>query len=206
MSMPGIKSKPVYTGLTPDPGACQHVLAGEGPGAEALLRVRRELAEGNDGMAPAASSVALFYTAGAGPDRGDELASAGHGSPRFFPDTDGLCQALNEYLADAGMGARLYVAGSEAFLWQVAASTRDGVGMSEAAIQMERCGPPARPVCCIHCKTTDPAVSTTVYQCPGCGLNLFVRDHFSRRLGVYQGVCVDAEAPGDVPEPEELDS
>ncbi|PAU80540.1 hypothetical protein CK501_08870 [Halovibrio salipaludis] len=159
-------------------------------------------------MAPEASAVALFYTAGAGPDQGEELAEGGRDFPQpwRFPDTEGLCSALGDYLADSGMGVRLYVAGSEAFLWRVVATARDGVGISEAAIQMERCGPPARPVCCIHCKTTDPAVSTTVYQCPGCGLNLFVRDHFSRRLGVYQGVCVDAEAPGDVPEPEELDS
>ena len=33
---------------------------------------------------------------------------------------------------------------------------------------------------------------------------LFVRDHFSRRLGAFQGVCIDAETPGDVPEPVEI--
>lgn len=206
MTVPGIKSKPVYTGLAPDPAAHEHVLVGEGPGVEALLRLRRELAEGNEGLAPQVRSVAVFYTAGDGPDRGDELLGADHDASRRFPDTEGLCRALDDHLAGAGMGARLYIAGSEAFLWRITAHVRDGLGMSEAAIQMERCGPPARPVCCVHCKTTHPAVSTTIYQCPGCGLNLFVRDHFSRRLGVYQGVCVDAEAPGDVPEPEELDS
>jgi dimethylamine monooxygenase subunit C len=35
-------------------------------------------------------------------------------------------------------------------------------------------------------------------------LNLFVRDHYSRRLGAFQGVCVDAEVPGDVPAVEDL--
>jgi hypothetical protein len=27
-----------------------------------------------------------------------------------------------------------------------------------------------------------------------------VRDHYSRRLAAYQGVCIDAEDPGNVPE------
>ena len=42
------------------------------------------------------------------------------------------------------------------------------------------------------------------YTCPGCGRALFVRDHFSRRLGAFQGVCIDAETPGEVPEPVEI--
>jgi hypothetical protein len=29
---------------------------------------------------------------------------------------------------------------------------------------------------------------------------LFVRDHYSRRLAAYQGVCIDAEDPGNIPE------
>jgi hypothetical protein len=30
-------------------------------------------------------------------------------------------------------------------------------------------------------------------------LNLFVRDHYSRRLAAFQGVCIDAEDPGNEP-------
>jgi hypothetical protein len=33
---------------------------------------------------------------------------------------------------------------------------------------------------------------------------LFVRDHFSRRLGAYMGLMVDAESPGELPEIEEI--
>ena len=47
-------------------------------------------------------------------------------------------------------------------------------------------------------------VTVDPYICPGCGHALFVRDHFSRRLGAFQGVCIDAETPGDVPEPVEI--
>jgi hypothetical protein len=28
---------------------------------------------------------------------------------------------------------------------------------------------------------------------------LLVRDHYSRRLGAFMGVCIDAEAPGEIP-------
>ena len=38
--------------------------------------------------------------------------------------------------------------------------------------------------------------------CSGCGLSLLVRDHFSRRIGAFQGVCIDAEVPGTAPPPE----
>jgi hypothetical protein len=29
---------------------------------------------------------------------------------------------------------------------------------------------------------------------------LLVRDHYSRRIGAFQGVCIDAEVPGELPE------
>jgi len=35
---------------------------------------------------------------------------------------------------------------------------------------------------------------------------LEVRDHFSRRLGAYMGVRIDAEVPGEVPREEVFDS
>jgi dimethylamine monooxygenase subunit C len=31
-----------------------------------------------------------------------------------------------------------------------------------------------------------------------------VRDHYSRRLAAFQGVCIDAEEPGSAPPPEEM--
>ena len=54
---------------------------------------------------------------------------------------------------------------------------------------------------CPSCGTVLPPAARF---CPGCGRSLFVRDHFSRRLGAFQGVCVDAETPGDVPEAVEI--
>jgi len=42
------------------------------------------------------------------------------------------------------------------------------------------------------------------FVCSHCGLNLFVRDHYSRRLAAFQGVCIDAEDPGNIPDSVEL--
>jgi predicted RNA-binding Zn-ribbon protein involved in translation (DUF1610 family) len=47
-------------------------------------------------------------------------------------------------------------------------------------------------------------VTATPFTCSHCGLSLFVRDHYSRRLGAFQGVCVDAEEPGVLPPVEEI--
>jgi dimethylamine monooxygenase subunit C len=57
---------------------------------------------------------------------------------------------------------------------------------------------------CVHCKGFTENVTATPFVCAHCGLNLFVRDHYSRRLGAFQGVCVDAEEPGVLPPVEDL--
>ena len=57
----------------------------------------------------------------------------------------------------------------------------------------------ARRMQCVHCKGITEDVAIDPFVCAHCGLNLFVRDHYSRRLGAYQGVCIDAEDPGNVP-------
>ena len=77
-------------------------------------------------------------------------------------------------------------------------------GIPHEAIQTEHRGSVARRMQCVHCKGITEDVITDPFQCSHCGLNLFVRDHYSRRLAAYQGVCIDAEDPGNVPEPKEL--
>ena len=57
---------------------------------------------------------------------------------------------------------------------------------------------------CVHCKLTADAVTTSMYECEGCGNLLFVRDHYSRRLAAFQGVCVNAEDPTERPVAEDL--
>ena len=43
-----------------------------------------------------------------------------------------------------------------------------------------------------------------IVTCTGCQRQLFVRDHFSRRLGAYMGLMVDAEEPGILPTIDEV--
>ena len=64
---------------------------------------------------------------------------------------------------------------------------------------MEHRGSFARRVQCVHCKGITENVALDPFQCSHCGLNLFVRDHYSRRLAAFQGVNIDAEDPGSVP-------
>ena len=82
---------------------------------------------------------------------------------------------------------------------QVAAAAQ-AAGLVYEAVQMEHRGSLARRVQCVHCKGVTENVTHDPFVCSHCGLNLFVRDHFSRRLAAFQGVNIDAEDPGLVPE------
>jgi len=193
-----IRSKPVYTELVPDRSGLQHVLVGEGPGAEVLLNLCR--AWQADAESP---EYAIFYY-----DSGDcqwvsKLNEQPGDAVGIFTAQDDLENSLRRKLATVHMGARLYVAGSESFIWRVVNIAR-AAGMEEDAMQMQRCGTLARPTICVHCQTMQTNITTNIYQCPGCGCHVLVRDHFSRRLGAYQAVCVDAENPGQIPPIEEI--
>jgi predicted RNA-binding Zn-ribbon protein involved in translation (DUF1610 family) len=77
-------------------------------------------------------------------------------------------------------------------------------GVDYKSIRNEHRGSEARRVQCVHCKGITEDVKTSPYKCTHCGLNLLVRDHYSRRLAAFQGVSIEAEEPGTAPPPEEL--
>ncbi len=106
-----------------------------------------------------------------------------------------LLERLAHRLAAERVGLRLYAAGADGFLADVCRCA-DQAGLGAGELFLERIGAPSRRVRCVHCRTVAEAVSTTLVACAGCGATLLVRDHFSRRLGAYMGVQVDAEAPG----------
>ena len=114
--------------------------------------------------------------------------------------TEGQCENA---LVNAGMDTAFYIAGSEIFLWETTKRLREA-GIENRRIQQQLTGSAARNVYCVHCQTMNKLVITTIHRCNGCGMALTVRDHFSRPLGAYMGVIVDAEVPGEVPEPEIL--
>ena len=96
------------------------------------------------------------------------------------------------------MSTQVYLAGTEGLMGQAMCECTNA-GIPFTAVQTEHRGSTARRMQCVHCKGITKDVAIDPFVCSHCGLNLFVRDHYSRRLAAYQGVCIDAEDPGNVP-------
>ncbi|MEJ2632924.1 MAG: dimethylamine monooxygenase subunit DmmA family protein [Acidihalobacter sp.] len=185
----GVKSRPVHAPLRADPVARNHLLVAEAPGLEAVTRVLDAL----DGRGVPTEVLWL----GVAPQ-----ALAGRAALSAFDDMAALAEALRERLATSGMGTRLYLAGREAFVWEAGLPAR-AAGLREDEIQREACGSRARRVFCVHCRHLLEAVTVNPVVCPNCGVVLEVRDHFSRALAAYLGVCANAESPCELPETQE---
>ena len=193
MSITQIKSKPTYGHISLNPLARKHVFIGSGTGSEAIMRC---LKEGH-----ASHVIILLETT-------DKLLidrfkqNAPSHSLHFCHETNDLLYHLKNILEACYMGTQIYIAGPEIFIWTVTQMTKQ-YGLSKEEIQQELCGSSARKVFCVHCKIIIQAVTSNVIQCHCCTHFLMVRDHFSRHLGAYIGVRVDAEVPGDIPMVEE---
>ncbi len=122
-----------------------------------------------------------------------------------FASKPDLLARLRDRLGNALIGLRLYAAGSESFLADIACLA-DRAGMTTGELFLDRLGSPSRRVRCVHCRAMTDDVVATLVRCAGCGATLLVRDHFSRRLGAFMGVQADAEMPGEHPPPEPLAS
>lgn len=114
-----------------------------------------------------------------------------------------LMASLEHRLKDESIGFRLYAVGTEPFLWDVAALAR-GFGLSTGECFVAHAGSLKRRVICVHCKAVTDEVVTNIVACSGCGAQLLVRDHFSKRLAAFMGVQIDSEVPGDLPPVEEV--
>jgi predicted RNA-binding Zn-ribbon protein involved in translation (DUF1610 family) len=199
MLVAGIKSRPEYKGLDIDPHAKRHLFVLEGEGASALA----DRAEATD-RAFLAKAEVLYLAAGAAPKAYDAMLAALQ--PDVFwqaPTLQPLLFRLRACLEQARMGTRLYIAGTEGFIGQVMQVALE-FGIDFHSIRTEHRGSAARRVQCVHCKGITDDITTSPFACSHCGLSLLVRDHYSRRLGAFQGVNIDAEEPGTAPEPEEL--
>ena len=106
-------------------------------------------------------------------------------------DTEPAVLALNQI-------SKIYLTGTEGMMGQVLRDAMDA-GLPYQSIQTEHRGSTVRRVQCVHCKGVTENVRTDPFQCSHCGLHLFVRDHYSRRIAAFQGVNIDAEDPGEVP-------
>jgi hypothetical protein len=191
-----IHSKPIYTPLAWDQQGHTHLLAAHGAGGETLLNLLAEPPRG-----PIA--VLYAYEPADGVDFSTRLARTATHSFETFASIATMSEALRAALLAARMGLRLYLAGSERFLWS-ASNMAASLGVCADEIRREHVGSLARAVYCVHCKAITPQVTTNVVPCQGCARTLMVRDHYSARLAAYMGFQVDAEAPGSIPASETL--
>lgn len=192
-----IRSKPSYETLMWQEKASSHVVVAKGSGGMSVLQLFQQ-------MFPK-QSVTVFYVRGKGADTDYEETLAkvvGEGFKVFDSDMEAL-YAFYRSLPDCRMGTRFYVAGTETFIWSFCklASLFD---IQDSEIMKAIASSLARPVYCVHCKGTTPDVTTNIATCSKCSRKLFVRDHFSRHLGAYMGLMIDAENPGEVPAIEEI--
>jgi hypothetical protein len=199
MADSAIKSRPIYKGLQISPLARRHLFALEGAGALALADKVAALGSGF-----LAKADVLYVAHGSQPRaHGAMLAQL---APHDFwqaPTVATLLTRLRAMLSTATMGTRLHIAGTEGFIGQVMLVALE-FGIDPNSISTEHRGSLARRVQCVHCKGITENVTSSPCTCGHCGLALLVRDHYSRRIGAYQGVNIDAEAPGTAPAPQEL--
>ncbi len=184
-------NRPRYAPLSPVTGARAHLLVSDQAALEPGV------------FAPGVAAEAF-------PERWAVVAHAlvlpqpfGGPGVQQFRSASHLLSLLRHRLGAETMGLRLYAVGSEPFVWDVARAAFDA-GMGREELQLFACGRPVRRVWCVHCRTINPGVTTTLVACAGCGATLGVRQHFSRAQNAWMGVQCDAEVPGELPMSEEL--
>ncbi|MBI2719746.1 MAG: hypothetical protein HY245_15915 [Rhizobiales bacterium] len=199
MLVQGIKSRPVYSGIKADPNAVRHLFVLEGEGALALLDQAATL-----GQDIRSKTEVLYASTGSKPrEHGQKLAALDFHDYWEAPSVAVLLNRFGVMLGTAKMGIRIYISGTEGFIGQAVQMAIDH-GIDHNSLMTEHRGSEARRVQCVHCKGITDNVRTSPFTCSHCGLPLLVRDHYSHRIGAFQGVNVDAEAPGTAPPPEEL--
>ena len=191
---PSIRSRPVYSALEPRNGTL-HLIIADGEGAEAVIQV---LAKAHDRSQMLSTAHVIYAPGPNGTDLGAELQ--GLGAAQFYraPSIPALLPRLQRVLSDARMGTQFYLAGTEGLIGQAETAIMS-YGFPFVAIQKEHRGSTVRRVQCVHCKGITENVALDPFECSHCGLSLFVRDHYSRRIAAFQGVNIDAEDPGLVP-------
>jgi len=183
---PSILSRPVYGTLSPQPGS-DHLFIADAEGAGAILDLAKAAPPG---FFDAAEIVYIPRQAG---DR--YIAGLRALQPARWYEGPSIAAALprlRQTFATAHMGLRVYLAGTEGLIGQAMQAAIEA-GIDHGSIVTEHRGSLARRVQCVHCKGVTEDVTTQPVVCAHCGLLLLVRDHYSRRLAAFQGVCINAE-------------
>jgi predicted RNA-binding Zn-ribbon protein involved in translation (DUF1610 family) len=198
MLITGIKSRPVYDKLRPLTGGKRHVIAGQGSGAEAMVRLLGDLQE-----ARAFTTVHYSTESFTGRNLVELLRPITVEALNIYETNHALVAALERSLSEARMGTRLYLSGSESFIG-TAMQVATLYNLNTDEVLREHTGTLVRRVWCVHCDSYTENVTKRVFECPNCHRMLVVRDHYSRRLAAFQAVKADAEVPGELPQAEEL--
>lgn len=190
-------SRPVYGTLSPQSGKF-HLFIADDAGASAILDLAKKV------PADFFASACIMLISG-GPDTRTASTLEALKPEQFYhgPSFASALPRLRQTLTNARMGTRLYLSGSEGLIGQ-AMQIAVEAGIDHRSIQTEHRGTLARRVQCVHCKGITDDVTTQPVTCSHCGLLLLVRDHYSRRIAAFQGVCINAEDPNDIPPTEEI--
>jgi dimethylamine monooxygenase subunit C len=157
------------------------------PDADLTGRHWTVLAIGDDAAAIAAEWTAQI--AGHRPDAQPRV--------HLVDDAEAACEALGADLADAMVGWRLLLAGPAHGCLRVRAHALElGAGDDEITVASTEVA--TREIFCAHCRTVTTArvELTETLPCIGCGCELFVYYHVSRRLGIHLGFATAANHRG----------
>ncbi|MDX8524306.1 dimethylamine monooxygenase subunit DmmA family protein [Mesorhizobium sp. MSK_1335] len=195
MAAKTIISRPIYGTLSPQPGR-HHLFIAD---AEGALAITDMAGKAPPGFFDGAEIVFIPDSQGRHIDALEALNPAQlHIAPSFAS----LLPRLRQTLTNAHMGLRLYLAGTEGLIGQAMQAALEA-GIDHTSMQTEHRGSLARRMQCVHCKGITENVTTQPATCAHCGLLLLVRDHYSRRLAAFQGVCINAEDRSEIPPIEE---
>jgi hypothetical protein len=197
MTAKTILSRPVYGTLSPQPGK-HHLFIADAEGAAAILDMAKTAPEGFF-----ANAHIMFVPGDTGAKYVKPLRKL---QPAQFYEGPSIASALprlRQTLETAHMGLRVYLSGTEGLIGQAMQAALEA-GIDHTSIQTEQRGSLARRVQCVHCKGITENVTTQPATCSHCGLLLLVRDHYSRRIAAFQGVCINAEDPTENPPKEEI--
>ena len=192
-----IISRPVYGRLSPQAGR-DHLFVADAEGALAILDMA---AAAPDGFF--ASAHIIFIPRSTGQSFSAQLQALKPAQYYEGPSVAAALPRLKQTLATARMGLRVYLSGTEGLIGQAMQAALEA-GIDHTSIQTEQRGSLARRMQCVHCKGITEDVTTQPATCSHCGLLLLVRDHYSRRIAAFQGVCINAEDQSEIPPKEEV--
>ena len=78
--------------------------------------------------------------------------------------------------------------------WRIHGEARNA-GLEDDEIDITHTLAGHRLVYCAHCGLTQAGGPEPLLSCIGCAVGLEVREHFSKRLGAYLGVCTNPDQP-----------